>query len=127
MKPSFASWKRLICLCVAITIAFLEAYSYNGKKWYSEPRFSIKGKESIYLRFSGENLNISDYQYVQMMMKYMVYNMCRWDERAMPQMRFNLTSGEALVDKFIIWDTEKQDRITKWDGDIFDLAIPMGD
>lgn len=102
-----------------------EAYSYDGREWHSEPRFCIKGKESIYLRFSGEDLAISDYQHVQMIMEYMVYNMCAWDVRTMPQMRFNLTSGEAFVDNFILWDVEKQEWITNWEDEVFSLMIPI--
>lgn len=99
-----------------------EAFSYNGKKWHKGKTFKIKGKESVYLRFnrSGHSIDISDYQYVQMMVEYIRYNLCPRKEYPdqMPQLRLNLTFGEALTGNFINVDNYKW--TTEWDGNMFD-------
>ena len=101
-----------------------EAFSYNGKKWYKGKAFKIKGKESVYLRFnrSGNDIDMSDYQYVQMIVEYTRYNLCPMKDRLdeMPQLRLNLTSGEALTGNFINVDNYKW--TTEWDGNIFDKS-----
>ena len=101
-----------------------EAYSYNGKKWQKGKPFRMKGKESVYLRFnrSGHDIDMSDYQYVQMMVEYTRYNLCPRKDRpdGMPQLRLNLTSGEAVTGHFINVDNYKW--TTEWDGDIFDKS-----
>ena len=102
----------------------LAACSYNGKKWYKKPKFAIKGKESIYLRFnrSGHDIKVSGYKYVQMMLQYMRYNLHPWSESEMPQMRVNLTTGEAVTGRFI--KQVNSEWVTEWDGDIFKDNIP---
>lgn len=96
-----------------------EAFSYNGKKWHRGKTFHIKGKESVYLCFnrSGHDIDMSGYQYVQMMVEYVKYNLCPRKGRSeqMPQLRLNLTSGGGLTGYFIDYKWG-----TKWDGDIFD-------
>ena len=104
-----------------------EAYSYDGEEWYSEQSYTVKGKQGVYLRFNGEDINVSGYQYVQMMMGYMRYNLCPWGTKdtAMPQMRLNLTSGKASVGNYIIWDSEQWEWVTKWDKNQLQYKIPV--
>ena len=107
----------------------LEAFSYNGKKWHKGRLFHIKGKESVYLRFSrsGHDIDMSKYKYVQMMLEYMQYNLSTKKDRPneMPQLRLNLTSGETLTGQFIKWVDNKW--VTEWDGRIFDDAVYEGE
>lgn len=110
----------------------LMKFSYDGKKWYNKGRFTIKGKQSVYLHFKeminkwdAHNIKITDYQYVQMLYVRMRYNlqgiMDSGDEiYDCPQLLCNLSSGKATVDDFVIFnfDRDEPDEY-RWDGGIF--------
>lgn len=106
-------------------------YSYNGKKW-DTGTFAIKGKQSLYLYFEytpsiyaepGENnINLSNYQHVQMFVYYARYNLQPstpgLSKYECQQIRLNLSSGTAAAGNFISHNEQGQLAFV-WDGDIF--------
>lgn len=105
-----------------------EAYSYDGKEWHNAQSFTVKGGQCIYLRFSGEDIEVANYRSVQMIMGYMRYNLCPWNssDAAMPQVRFNLVSRKASTGNFIVWNSDKEKWMTKWEKGEFTYTIPVG-
>lgn len=110
-------------------------FSYDGKKWYSKGKFTIKGKESVYLYFEewiirtlgwkANNIKITHYQYAQMVFGHVKYNLQGIMDGGneiydCPQILFNLSSGKASVDDFIIPNIDLDAPDTyRWDEGIF--------
>ena len=104
----------------------LVGYSYNGKIWHYG-RFSIQGKQSVYLHFKehcalnrpANGIKFSNYQHAQMFYYAVKYNRQYrlYDRCDSPQIRFNLSSGTAAVSNFTSYKNGQVAFV--WEGDIF--------
>lgn len=101
----------------------LTQFSHDGKVWFRGSKIEIRGEESIYLGVEDspyhdsdgdgnkkENIDISKYQYAQLLFEPVQYNFKG------TMLRLNLTTGQAMTGYFTKQKNGKW-RIL-WDGDI---------